>query len=455
KWLAERKSKDPAFRDVPETIPSNLWNRDKQSGAYTIFLQEIETKFATRMREFLRNEMKCKALMTNMSSWMNPVAYQVPRSLCYDYVDDHFYVDHPNFLETPWRLPSRCANRNPIEGDKMGAQEVVFRRLLDKPFTITEYNYSGPGRFRGVGGIALGTIASLQNWGGVWRFAWSHSESSIRNPEKATMGYFDMAGDPLSLAAERASICLFLRQDLPQLKRTYAITLPEKKLTGDFSFSPLNKTEWPWISWFAKFGTIVSDREYPGAVWSDAFPDAYKRSSVEVRQRLGISNDAAQTAGDGAVQIDAKRGTFLLTTSRTCGGFSENGVIRAGALTADLGETAATVWVSSLDKTTIRDSKRLLLTHLTDVQNEGIKYADSDRTILLAWGGTPHLMKAGKVAVRLSLARPESYRVYALTTGGTRRFSLPVTASNGVLSFTADVAADPQNATFLYEIVAE
>lgn len=453
-WLAERKKVDPAFRDVPETVPQNLWNRDRHAGAYSIFLQEVETKFATRMREFLRDEMKCKALMTNMSSWMNPVCYQLPRARCYDFVDDHFYVDHPHFLEHRWRLPSSCANRNPLAGEKMGAKEVVFRRLLDKPFTITEYNYSGPGRFRGVGGIVLGTLASLQDWGGVWRFAWSHNDAAIRNPENAAMGYFDMAGDPLSLAAERASICLFRRRDLAPLKQTYAITLPERKLADDFSFSPLNKTEWPWLAWFAKMGTVVRDSPWDGARWSDAYPDAYRRKPDEIRERIGMQKADSHLAGGGAVSLDAKRGTFLLRTARTCGGFSEGGLVHADVLNVDLQGTPATVWVSSLDGNPIRESKRLLLTHLTDVQNEGITYADRDRRILLAWGGKPHLMKAGTARVRLSLASPSSYRVYALTTGGARRHRIDTSCDAGGLSFTADIASDLTEATFLYEIAS-
>lgn len=454
-WLSERKKVDANFRDVPATVPRNLWERGRHSGAYSIFLQEVETKFATRMREFLRGEMKCKALMTNMSSWMNPVCYQLPRARCYDFVDDHFYVDHPRFLEKSWSLPSSCGNQNPLVGARMGAQDAVFRRLLDKPFTITEYNYSGPGRFRGVGGIVLGTLASLQDWCGVWRFAWSHSDASIRNPEKVKMGYFDMAGDPLSLAAERASLCLFLRQDLPSLKRTYAITLPEEKLANDFSFSPLNKTEWPWLGWFAKMGTVVGDRACDGAAWSDAYPAAYRRKADEIRERIGIEKSDVLVAGDGALSLDWVRGTFLLRTARTCGGFAEGGRIRADVLNVDLQGTPATVWVSSLDGNPIRESKRLLFTHLTDVQNEGITYADQDRRILLAWGGIPHLMKTGIAHVRLSLASPASYRVYALTTGGVRRRRIAASTRADELSFTGDVAADPSDASFLYEIVAE
>ncbi|MBP5509510.1 MAG: hypothetical protein J6Z49_01165 [Kiritimatiellae bacterium] len=454
-WLCKRKKMDAAFRDVPATIPPNLWQRDRHSGAYSLFLQEVETKFAARMREFLRGEMNCKALMTNMSSWMNPVCYQLPRARCYDFVDDHFYVDHPHFLEKKWNLPSSCANQNPLVGTKMGAQDAVFRRLLDKPFTITEYNYSAPGRFRGVGGIVLGTLASLQDWGGVWRFAWSHSDASIQNPENAKMSYFDMAGDPLSLAAERASICLFRRQDLPPLKQTYAITLPEKKLSNEFSFSPLNKTDWTWLAWFAKMGTVVSDRAWNGARWSDAYPGAYRRKAAEIRERIGVGPSDSLIAGDGAVSLDARRGTFLIRTARTCGGFSEGGIVHADALNVDLQGTPATVWVSSLDGRPVRESKRLLFTHLTDVQNEGITYAGQDRRILLEWGGKPHLMKTGIARVRLALASPSSCRVYSLTTGGTRRQRIATSVSGHELLFTADVAADPADAAFLYEIVTE
>ena len=116
------------------------------------------------MTKFLREEMKCRALTTNMNCWHYPAVYQLPRANSYDYVDDHFYVDHPSFLENPWTLPSKCPNTNPMLGPNMGAQGLVMRRILDRPFTITEYNYSGPGRFRGVGGIACGTAAALPIW---------------------------------------------------------------------------------------------------------------------------------------------------------------------------------------------------------------------------------------------------------------------------------------------------
>ena len=455
-WLAAKKAADPAFADVPDTLPAGLEVRKSPHvQAYALFLQHLETDFAARVTKFLREEMKCRALTTNMNCWHYPAVYQLPRANSYDYVDDHFYVDHPSFLENRWQLPSRCPNRNPMQGANMGAQGLAMRRVLDRPFTITEYNYSGPGRFRGVGGIACGTAAALQNWAGLWRFAWSHDQRGVKNPETKTLGYFDMSGDPLGLASERASICRFLRRDLEPLKRTYACVLPPKKLQ-EMGPSPMTHTGWTWASWYAKTGTVVGDAAPADATWSATYPDCFAKPSKEVRAQ--VLPDAAEgetpVAGDGAVQIDPKAGTFLLKTARTCGGFAEGGRIEADALTADLGKTAATLWASSLDGKPVRASDRLLVTYLTDVQNSDIEYADRALTILLKWGHLPHLMRKGRAEVNLAVPAGD-WRVHVLASNGARRRTVPCTYANGRLTFVADNAADPSNASYLYEVVKD
>ena len=454
-WLAERKAADPGtFGKIPDTLPKDLGNRsDPHVQAYALFLQHLETQFAARVTKFLREEMKCRALTTNMNNWHYPAVYQLPRANSYDYVDDHFYVDHPSFLVNRWALPSRCPNTNPILGPNMGAQGLVMRRILDRPFTITEYNYSGPGRFRGVGGIACGTAAALQDWSGLWRFAWSHGIQGVKGPK--SMSYFDMSGDPLGLASERASICLFLRRDLEPLKNTYALVLPPKDLAS-MGPSPMMATSFPWLSWYAKTGNIVAEAAPAGVTWSSRYPDCLAAKSADVRQTVlpGASAESMPVAGDGAVQIDSKTGTFLLKTARTCGGFAEGGVISADALTADLGSTAATLWASSLDGKPIRESGRLLVTHLTDVQNSDITYADKNLTILLKWGHLPHLMRVGRAEVRLAV--PEGrWTVHVLAQSGRRRSTVPAVFANGTLTFTANVAADPTDASYLYELVRE
>lgn len=457
KWLAEKRLSDPgAFDGIPAALPESVWTPGRHTSAFALFLKDMEDCMILRMKAFLRDELRCRALITNRNAWTNFASDQLTRAELYDYVDDHFYVDHPEFIERPWQLPSKCANANPVKNEAMGAQPVVFTRLLDKPFTITEYNYSGPGRFRGVGGILTGTMGALQDWSGIWRFTFSHDRGNLLRPEGYAMNYFDMAADPLSLAAERASLCLFLRGDLAPLARSFALVIPPREALRMRDDLPLNHTRWPWLGWYAKLGTCVADAAPQGATWSERFPGAYKLQPEAVRKLLAPDGaPGLPPAGDGAAMIDAAAGTLVINTPKTSGGFAERGILDAGALIFDVGDTAATVWVSALDNQPISTSSRLLLTHLTDVQNSGIRYAQQSRKVLLAWGELPHLVRSGKAEIRLAVKPAKDYKVYALSTGGRRVAEVPSRAVKGRLAFTAAVDTQPGSATLLYEIAKE
>jgi hypothetical protein len=124
-------------------------------------------------------------------------------------------VDHPRFIKSNWRLPSRCSNHNPL----LGKQPIVpvdkdFPIVNGKPFVVTEWNFSRPGRYRGIGGLLTGATASIRAWDGLWRFAYAHNCEGLGDGDLRRPGYFDLASDPLSQASERASICLFLRGDI-------------------------------------------------------------------------------------------------------------------------------------------------------------------------------------------------------------------------------------------------
>ena len=481
-WLAS-KAGEPAFDGIPDTIPDSLSAEDgstpagRHAAAFAIFLAEREAALFERLRAFVRDECGCPAPLSSLSSWYNPVQYQLPRTR-FDYVDDHFYVDHPQFLDVPWRLPSRCPNENPLAGPGRGARSVEFRRLMDRPFCITEFNYAAPGRFRGVGGIATGALAALQDWSGVWRFAWSHSRDGIAHPG-GPIGYFDVAGDPLALAAERAALCLFLRGDVAPLAEARPVVLDE--------------------------ASLLDPRR--GAPWSDYHDRLAEGWSARVGTRVvpARASDERQATSDeppatpSLVTVDGESGAFSIDTPRTAGGFAESGTLSAGPLTFTLvpsgksaasppvsgatprsgpsapsqlsreaalsprgalsGEAAlvqpvapATVWVSSLDDEPIASSRHLLLTHLTDVQNSGMEYADPGRTVLLKWGGLPHLMRRGAARIELRLG-DGAVTVHRLASNGARLAEVPATFENGLLSFTARTDIDPDGATYLYEIV--
>ena len=455
-WLAEKKREFPdRFGTVPETLPETLNDRESvHQAAYTLFLKDVETRFCRRMRTFLREELKCRAALADMNGWHFPAAHMFVRGSEHDYVDDHFYEGHPQWMETLWHLPARCPNFNPLKFSGRGVWDLSYRRSLDKPFAVSEFGYPAPNSYRAVGGLLTGAQAGLQDWSALWHFAWAHDALGLEAPERKRMDFFNLCGDPLTVAAGRAATCLYLRGDVEPLKDAYAIVMDASRLKDDPRGGWLWHTvSWGWAAWYAKIG-FTTKGDAPGMKWSASYPEAYSRPSEAVRKDLfgDASAPLPSAAGDGQVAIDSGRGAFTVMTPKTAGGFAETGVIDAGTVKAALSGSSAAVWASSLDDRPIGRSERLLVTHLTDLQNTGLTFADKRSTILLEWGCVPHLLRAGRA--ELEVAVPKGlWTVWALSTGGRRVREVPSAAEDGRLRFTADVAADPVSATFLYEIV--
>ena len=511
---------------IPDDLPDDLkasgdTPEGRRAAAVAMFLAERETRLFERLKAFVRDKCGCRAPVSNLSSWYNPVQYQMPRTH-FDFVDDHFYVDHPKFLEKQWSLPSSCPNRNPIAGYGAGGRDIEWRRLMDKPFCLTEWNFSGPGRFRGCGGIVTGALGALQGWDGMWRFAWSHDRAGVENPG-GRMDYFNLNADPLGLASERAALCLFLRRDLPELEVAYPLVLDESTLCDPRTGAP--KCELPallWTAWYAKVGTEVKHHaesaESLGRARSPSAPPHATLSTTSKQAWADLVALGAEQKARGAVRIDQKAGTFLIDTPRTSGGFAESGAHDAGVMRFDLGQpeadigdssfvtrrssfrggngVPATVWASSLDGQPLASSSRILVTHLTDVQNSGVRYRDPELTILEDWGGLPHLARNGAVDIELTVdggalgdralpvgadrraARSGSadgpsalagadrraarsaganFTVYRLSSSGHRLAEIPASfdPDTGRLRFTARTDYDPAEATLFYEIVRE
>jgi len=441
-WLKERQAKDPAFADIPEEMPFGMGG--KAGSAVALFVAEAEAKMVARMRAFLRDEIGCRALLSNYNCGTHYVPLQPVRAALYDYVDDHFYVDHPQFLEKRWALPSRCANENPLRTGCRTPANVAFTRLADKPFTVSEFNFSAPGMFRGVGGILTGAMGALQDWSAIWRFSYAHRLENMFDGGGA-LGYFDVSTDPLVQASDRASVCLFLRGDLAPAAGAVAIALPPAEAGALKDQATRVSPAWSLAAWHTRVATHGAEGAVPG--WRMvASGEAYAPDAAEVFAPL--------TNTVGALAMDQARGAFTLDTRQTVGGFAESGCFAAGPLTVTVAGAPATVWVSALDRSAVAESGRLLLTHLTDVQNTGVRYAERARKTLLSHGKLPHLVRVGQAEVSLALKRPESYAVYALATNGRRLGKVPSQVADGRLRFTASVAGE-DGARMLYEIFRE
>jgi len=423
-------------------FPENVHDGSRRARICQVFLTDVERDFFQRVQKTLREELKCRAHFTDINcGGLRVVPMQNARAL-FGYVDEHFYVDHPMFATPKHGPPSSCRNTNPVRDGALGGSESASVRLWGKPFTVSEYNYSAPGRFRGVGAILTGAMASLQDWDILWRFAYAHQRDWLFKPSR--MDYFDNSRDPLNLAADRITALLFLRGDVKPFDKKLAVELPESTLR-----SPPARIGLAGVAqsvWLAGIGCTVPGGKIPSG--------AVKITAREAADPKAVAKRLGGGASSPAVGLDQKNGVFTLDALRVAGGFADPGTTvkcPASGLSAQILDSGATVVVTSVDGAALKDSTRMFVTHLTDLQNSGAEYEETARRTLKAWGDLPYLVRAGRARVTLKSSRAAKLRVWALATDGSRTEEIPLRRAAGAVSFEISVKG-PNGARMLYEL---
>ena len=451
-WISAKKAADPAaWADASLDPPASM------DRFFLRFLEERREALLARIAAVLRDELGCRAPFSDLNGIQISLSDLAARGALLDYADDHIYYDHPTFLGSGNGTPSSLPNDHPFRGAALGVTPYAALRLADRPYTITEFNFTAPGKYRAGGGLSMGATAALQDWSGVWRFDWGSGDAGT--PWTQTMAYFCASGDPIQQLSERVASALFLRRDIEPLGPSLVARLPTAVAAGPHADARLQiAAPWRWAGWYARLGYVLADESPAGALDLGAYPAADQRSDAEVRALLGLgdalpANALGVEAAGGAVTANGGTGLFCIASPRTAGGFASRGAGEAGPLSFELEGGSASVCAISVDGRPLASSDRILLTHLTDALDTGMTFKNGSRTVLTSFGTLPHLMRAGVAHVRLAIGAAGQVRVWALSPTGARVRQVACTVAGGVLSFDADVGADLSAATCAYEIV--
>jgi hypothetical protein len=259
-----------------------------------------------------------------------------------------------------------------------------------------------------MGGILTGALAAEQEWDGLWRFAYSHSNRNLLDEPLSNPGYFDCVTDPLIAASDRASVCLYLGgspSDLSLDAERGSMTIVSPLLCGGFAES--GRIEAGSMSF-----EVLCDTRH-------ATRDTQDTESHNVEMSSGMSPVACRMSKPASQTPESP--------------------------------VAATVWVTSLDGAPLPSSSRMLLVHLTDVQGEGTRYADETRQIITKWG-KGCLAECGEAEVELRLAAGATPTVYSLDTAGNRTGEVPSRIEDGVLRFHVSTRGPDGKGRIYYEI---
>ncbi len=425
---------------LPTSIEDNATGRDV--GAFFAFLHQ---RGWDEMSGFLRKEIGTRALLTYLNGWSETPAFLVTRQ-SFDFVDNHFYWDHPNFLAKSWGFPSTgwSANGSAAASDGLGLAAVAMTRLYGKPFTVSEWDYVFPNRYRADGSVIMGAVSALQDWDAIWHFAYSHGRDSVNAPQRAD--YFNMAQDPLRQASERVGILLFLREDVKPSNRVVASTVAPKQLIGPTKAGYMFLRSADYMT-NSKFGINVTDVTPPavsgvtfgrGGGVAPAYPPARARGTSAAHQ---------------IVTAVKATGQFVVSTDKTVAVTLEPGAAwKDGAVAVRAAGSRAEITISTLEGDAIASSKRLLVTHLTDLQNTGEKFSSPDRLILEGLGELPYLVRRGSATITLTRPDAAKLKAWRLDTTGKRISPIPVRVANGAATVSLSTLAPDGSATLYYEL---
>jgi len=409
-----------ALKDGEElgAIPSF---RKKEVGARTMaaqrdwneFLVDTETSYWTGLRQFIRDDLHAHSLVVGSATGFSPWIVQSKLDL----VDAHSYWQHPHFPHKPWDPNDWTVKNVSMAGAPDGGTvpTLALRRVAGKPFIVTEYNASAPNSYASEAFLELCAVAGLQDWDGLFAFAYSHRSNDWDT--RRIPNFFDIDQHPTKMATLPAALALFLRGDIqppgsPAVAETTAANALESVRTG---------------------GSWVDARAY-GIPREETFRRSIgMRIGPETKWSASPAGDSpAIRSANGELTWDTAAHRLLIATPRSAGvvgSVQAGGKIDLGAVQISPGATLqnwATINATVMDGADFKTARRILITATGTSENTGMQWKDAEHTSVGGnWGSAPSLVEG--VDAHISLPAIKEAKAWALDELGQRKAEVPLT----------------------------
>lgn len=370
------------------------------------FLWSAEEGYWPAMRRFLREDLGVRALVIGTQLGWSPFPIQQTM----DVLDSHAYWQHPEFPGRSWDPANWKIKNLPMAGAPGGGTlpPLALQRVDDKPYLCTEYNHSAPNSYDAETFPLLCAYAALQDWDGVFAFAYSHRTDEW--DKRYVSSFFDIDQHPTKLATLPAALSLFRRGDV--------------SVARESSIAAIHIND----------AILQAGRTGPrlGAeLFGVKSAEALIRR-VGVRQADGENFAARPAPGGPSFTSDTNELTWntekrvvLINAPRS------KGVIGEGkGRSYDLGDVKiavqsdwACVQATVVEGESFAKARKILITAVGSVENTGMKWHDADKTTVgQDWGKAPSLVEG----IAATLTFPSAKKAWALDERGKRRGEVPV-----------------------------
>lgn len=400
--------------------PENL---NAVTGPYYEFLHELQARVIERLKHFVRTELKSKVLITDLN-WYTVPYLSLMRGKLLDLVDNHQYTAHPSFLGKRWRLPIKVSQASSLSQFANNPRQMMPTRIFGKPFICTEYQFCSPNTSRTEAGALMGAYPALQDWDGLYRFAWSHGAQAYSQPVQ--LSNFDYSQSPERKLGEYLVYFQFLRGDVAAAPEGVAYPVDKRLFqVGSFFTSEFTK-----LGLFTRIGGAM-----PGAALHNVTLLSSLSGTAIPKRFRNIAGQRSITSSTGEITITKK--SFQVAAPRfECVAGGEQ-TLRAKRLRLTDIPEFVTAAVVSLDKHPLAESNHMLFFCLVDIAATMQKFSSADRTTLLSYGKLPLLVRRMQPAVSISLP-PRNWKLRRIDHDGTELGIHPSHYEDGLLKFHPD-----------------
>lgn len=340
------------------------------------FLAETEKTYFDGIRNFIKNDLGCKALVTGTIVF-GPLGLYAQSDM--DFIDAHAYWQHPRFPGRPWDSGNWLVDQKPMTD--YPAQATLFRmaaeRLDGKPFTVSEYNHPAPLDSQAECVPMIASFAAAQDWDGLWLYTYSHSSDGWYRENMNS--YFDIDTNPAKWGFMRAGTAIF-RDTYIGAPSSACVVVP---LAGSSDV----------VASLAKLH-LVHDR--------DMFAVLAKRGSI-TREKMLDTQFAAALGNESFVRVlyssHPKLGWSVENGKGIYIGHGQRASVYTGHATrfaestegkiSIVGPDFVAVTVTVLDKEPLDQSEKILITACGRCENTGMKFSEDRRTVGRNWGQPP------------------------------------------------------------------